>query len=45
VTNAADELIRDLYDHLFNKGAAYIWPGVLNEIRVWCEDNNIEDPK
>ena len=42
---AKDDTVRGIYDHLFNKGAAYQWPNVLNTIRAWAEDNGLEDPK
>lgn len=44
-SDARNETVRGIYDHLFNKGAAYQWPNVLNTIRVWAEDNGLEDPK
>ncbi len=40
-----NETARGIYDHLFNKGAAYQWPNVLNTIRDWAENNGLEDPK
>ena len=42
---ARSETARGIYDHLFNKGAAYQWPNVLNTIRDWAENNGLEDPK
>ena len=42
---ARNETARGIYDHLFNKGAAYQWPNVLNTIRDWAENNGLEDPK
>jgi hypothetical protein len=41
----ADRMARSIYTHLFSKGAPYIWPGALTELRVWCEDNGVRDPK
>jgi hypothetical protein len=41
----ADSIVKGIYDHLYDRGAAVIWPGALTEIRVWADENGWEDPK
>ena len=45
----ADEIrnatVQGIYTHLYGNGAAAIWPGALNSIRIWAQSEGLEDPK